>query len=63
MRAITALSRPVTRTAIIIASAAPVEPSYIDAFAISIPVSSQIIVWNSNIACSVPCDISGWYGV
>ncbi len=34
-----------------------------EALAISMPVSSQIIVWNSNIACSVPCDISGWYGV
>ena len=48
-----------TRTAIITASAAPVDPSYIEAFAISMPVSSQIIVWNSKIACSVPCVISG----
>ena len=24
------------------------------------PVSSEIAVWNSNIAWSVPCEISGW---
>ncbi len=29
------------------ASAAAVAPSYIDALATSMPVSSQIIVWNS----------------
>ena len=50
--------RPVTRTAIIAASAAAVEPSYMEAFATSMPVSSQIMVWNSKIACSVPCEIS-----
>ena len=55
----TDLWRPVTRTAIIRASAAPVEPSYMEALATSMPVSSQIIVWNSKIACSVPCAISG----
>ena len=27
------------------------------------PVSSQITVWYSKIACSVPWLISGWYGV
>jgi hypothetical protein len=27
------------------------------------PVSSQIAVWYSKIACSVPWLISGWYGV
>ena len=52
--------RPVTRTAIITASAAAVEPSYIEALATSMPVSSQIMVWNSKIACSVPCEISAW---
>ena len=36
--------RPVSRTAIITPSAAAVDPSYIDAFATSMPVSSQIIV-------------------
>ena len=40
-------------------SAIAVEPSYIDAFATSIPVSWQISVWNSKMYCSVPCDISG----
>ena len=36
--------RPVRRTAIITASAAAVEPSYMEAFATSMPVNSQIIV-------------------
>ena len=27
------------------------------------PVSSQITVWYSKIACSTPWLISGWYGV
>ena len=38
-------------------------PSYPDAFDTSIPVSSQIAVWYSKIACSTPWLISGWYGV
>ena len=38
-------------------------PSYTDAFATGSPVSSQIAVWYSNIACRPPCEISGWYGV
>ena len=38
-------------------------PSYPDAFDTSIPVSSQMTVWYSKIACSVPWLISGWYGV
>ena len=42
--ATTALWRPVTRTAIITASAAPVEPSYMLALATSMPVSSAIMV-------------------
>ena len=40
-----------------------VDPSYMEAFATSIPVSWQTSVWNSNMYCSVPCEISGWYGV
>ena len=48
------LCRPVARMAIITASAAPVEPSYMLALATSMPVSSAIMVWNSKIACSVP---------
>ena len=58
--ATTDLWRPVMRAAIIRASAAPVEPSYMEALATSMPVSSQIMVWNSKIDCSVPCAISGW---
>ena len=27
------------------------------------PVNSQIMVWNSKMDCSVPCEISAWYGV
>jgi len=46
------------RTAISMASAAPVEPSYIEALATSMPVNSQIIVWNSKMACSVPWESS-----
>src|SRR5206468_3963376 len=45
------------------ASAATVVPSYPDAFDTSIPVSSQITVWYSKIACRTPWLISGWYGV
>ena len=55
--------RPVSRTAIVTASAAPVDPSYIEAFATSMPVSSQIMVWNSKIDCKVPWENSAWYGV
>ncbi len=58
--ATTAFCRPVTRMAMRIASAAPVDPSYMLALATSMPVSSAIIVWNSKMACSVPCVISGW---
>jgi len=58
----TAELRPVTRTAIMMASAAAVEPSYIDALATSMPVSSQIILWNSKIACNVPCEIFSLIG-
>ena len=51
--------RPVTRRAISTASAAAEAPSYIEALATPSPKSSQTIVWNSKIACSVPCEISG----
>jgi len=37
-------SSPVIRTAIMAASAAPVDPSYIEAFATSMPVNSAIMV-------------------
>ena len=48
------------RLAISTASEAPVEPSYIEALATSMPVSKLTWVWNSNRYCSVPCVISGW---
>ena len=56
--AITAPLRPVIRQAIMTDSGMAVEPSYMEAFATSMPVSSQIMVWNSKMACSVPCEIS-----
>ena len=46
-----------------LASAVPVEPSYIEALATSMPVSNVTCVWNSKRYCKVPCVISGWYGV
>jgi hypothetical protein len=52
--------RFVTRQAITAASAQAVEPSYMEALATSMPVSAHTWDWNSNIACSVPCAISGW---
>ena len=56
-------SRLVACTVITMASAAAVAPSYSDALATSMPVSSQIIDWNSKMVCSVPCEASAWYGV
>ena len=47
VRATSTVSRPVRLTAISAASAAAVAPSYMEALATSIPVSSQIMVWNS----------------
>ena len=44
VRATSTRCRPVTRTAIIAASGTAVDPSYIDAFATSMPVNWQIIV-------------------
>ena len=38
-------------------------PSYSEALETGRPVSSDIAVWNSNIACRWPCETSGWYGV
>jgi hypothetical protein len=55
----TALRRLVTRCAISTASAVPVEPSYMEAFATSMPVRFATWVWNSKRYCSVPCAISG----
>ena len=56
---ISALWRRVMRLAISTASEAPVEPSYIEALATSMPVSMVTWVWNSKRYCSVPCAISG----
>ena len=44
LRATTTPVRPVTRMAIITASGTAVEPSYMEALATSMPVSSQIMV-------------------
>jgi len=54
---------PVARAAIMAASGTAVEPSYMEALATSMPVSWQIMVWNSKIVVRVPCEISAWYGV
>ena len=42
------------------ASASAVPPSYMDALATSIPVSSQMAVWNSKMVWSTPWLRSGW---
>ena len=47
----------------VIASAAAVDSSSIDALAMSIPVRSVTIVWKLRSASSRPWLISGWYGV
>ena len=44
----------------VIASAAAVASSSIDALAIAMPVRSQTIVWKFTSASSRPCEISGW---
>ena len=53
----------VERRISVIASAAAVDSSSIDALAISIPVRSVTIVWKLRSASSRPWLISGWYGV
>ena len=52
-----------TRWHSVIASAAAVASSSIDALAIAMPVRSQTIVWKLSSASRRPCEISGWYGV
>ena len=42
------------------ASASAVPPSYMEALLTSMPVSSQIAVWNSKMVCSTPWLRSGW---
>ena len=53
----------VDRRISVIASAAAVDSSSMDAPAISIPVRSVTIVWKLRSASSRPWLISGWYGV
>ena len=53
----------VERRASVIASAAAVASSSIEAFAIAIPVRSVTIVWKLMSASRRPWEISGWYGV
>ncbi len=45
------------------ASAVAVAPSYMEAFDTSMPVRRHTNVCHSKSAWSVPCEISGWYGV
>jgi len=44
----------------VIASAAAVASSSIDALAMAMPVMSHTIVWKLTSASSRPCEISGW---
>ena len=53
----------VERRISVIASAAAVDSSSIDALAMSMPVRSVTIVWKLRSASSRPWLISGWYGV
>ncbi len=47
----------------VMASAAAVASSSIEAFAIAMPVRSVTIVWKLRSASRRPWEISGWYGV
>jgi hypothetical protein len=51
------------RLASVIASAAAVASSSIEALAIAMPVRSQTMVWKLISASRRPCEISAWYGV
>jgi hypothetical protein len=44
----------------VIASAAAVDSSSSEEFAVCRPVRSQTMVWKFSIASSRPCEISGW---
>ena len=55
--------RPVTRRAMVIASAAAVASSSSDAPDTGSPVSPDTMVWKFSSISSRPCEISGWYGV
>ena len=57
------LPRPAARRASVIASAAAVASSSSDAPATGSAVRSATIVWKFSSASSLPCEISGWYGV
>ena len=54
---------PRLRSASVMASAAAVASSSIEAPAIAMPVRSQTMVWKFSSASSRPWDISAWYGV
>ena len=51
---------PLTRRSIVIASAAAVASSSIDALARSMPVRSLTMVWKLRSASRRPWEISGW---
>ena len=53
----------VERRISVIASAAAVDSSSMEALAISMPVRSVTMVWKLRSASSRPWLISGWYGV
>ncbi len=55
-------ARPARRSRVI-ASAAAVASSSMEALATGRPVRSQIIVWKLSSASNRPWEISGWYGV
>ena len=52
--------RRVCTPARMLASASAVPPSYMEALLTSMPVSSQIAVWNSKMVWSTPWLRSGW---
>ena len=52
--------RPVTRRARVMASAAALASSSIDAPDMGRPVRSAVMVWKLSSASSRPCEISGW---
>jgi hypothetical protein len=51
------------RLAKVMASAAAVASSSMEALAIGMPVRSQTMVWKLISASMRPCEISAWYGV
>ena len=57
------LDERLARRSIVMASAAAVPSSSMEALAMSMPVRSETIVWKFSSASRRPWLISGWYGV